>query len=80
MDNTDIYLLIAVLILIGLVSNYFLSKNKRELERERNNKKLVRPEISEKNKWLFPSDGFGKMEKGRASSNLKDIYKKSKKY
>ena len=23
-----------------------------------------RPEVSEKNTWLYPKDGFGKMEKG----------------
>jgi N-formylglutamate deformylase len=36
-----------------------------------------RAEISENNKWLFPTDGFGKMEKGLANS--KDIYEKSRK-
>jgi hypothetical protein len=69
MDN--IYILIFAVILIGFVSNYFLNKNKRELDRERKNKSSIRPGISEKNKWLFPTDGFGKMEKGR--TNSKDI-------
>ena len=36
-----------------------------------------RAKISENNKWLFPTDGFGKMEKGLANS--KDIYEKSRK-
>tara|TARA_B100000767_G_scaffold266529_1_gene284042 strand:+ start:5811 stop:6692 length:882 start_codon:yes stop_codon:yes gene_type:complete len=36
-----------------------------------------RAKISENNKWLFPTDGFGEMEKGR--TNSKDIYEKSRK-
>jgi N-formylglutamate deformylase len=36
-----------------------------------------RAKISENNKWLFPTDGFGEMEKGRTNSN--DIYDKSRK-
>lgn len=29
------------------------------------NKKLIKPKMSAKNKWLNPTDEFGKMEKGR---------------
>jgi len=75
----NIYLLISSVILIGLVSNYFLNKNKTEPKRERSNKSPIRPETSENNKWLFPTDGFGKLEKGRTASNSKDIYEKSRK-
>ena len=40
-------------------------------------KSAHRAKISENNKWLFPTDGFGEMEKGR--TNSKDIYEKSRK-
>jgi hypothetical protein len=77
MEHTNIYIFILFVILIGLVANYFLNKNKRELDRERNAKKAIRPGLSKKNKWLFPEDEFGKMEKGR--TNVKDSYGGSRK-
>lgn len=38
-----------------------------------------RPEIGEKNKWLYPKDGFGKMEHGVVDDESKIAHKKGKK-
>jgi hypothetical protein len=39
--------------------------NQKSIESEDANQKIIEPEILNKNKWLYPTDEFGKMEKGR---------------
>ncbi len=38
-----------------------------------------RPEIGQKNNWLYPADGFRKMEPGVVDSESKEVHKKGKK-
>jgi hypothetical protein len=33
-------------------------------KRNKTNQKVIKPVMHTKNKWLYPSDNFGKMEKG----------------
>lgn len=40
---------------------------------------IERPVLSKKNKWLYPTDEFGKMEKGVVEHKSKETYKKGKK-
>ena len=39
---------------------------------------MERPEISQKNKWLYPSDGFGIMEHGVVDNESEGTSKKKK--
>ncbi len=38
-----------------------------------------RPEVGQKNKWLYPADVFRKMEPGVVDSESKEVHKKGKK-
>jgi hypothetical protein len=50
---------------------YCLSKRNKSNQKAINptitNQKVVLPKMSKKNKWLYPTDNFGKMEKGRVN-------------
>lgn len=54
------YLLNAIIV-IGIVFfiKLLFNKNEKKVTKEPN-----KPIISDKNKWLYPTDEFGKMEKG----------------
>lgn len=36
--------------------------------------KEIKPEMATKNKWLYPTDDFGKMEKGVVSESITYVY------
>lgn len=57
------YLLNAIII-IGIVFFIKLLFNQNKNEKKKVNKEPNKPIISDKNKWLYPTDEFGKMEKG----------------
>jgi len=44
-------------ILISMLFNFFR-------KRKNTNEKVIKPKMPTKNKWLYPTDNFGKMKKG----------------
>jgi hypothetical protein len=63
-----IYLISGTVVVILI---YCLSKRNKSNQKAINptitNQKVVLPKMSKKNKWLYPTDNFGKMEKGRVN-------------
>ena len=51
-----LYFIVGSILLLMLI--YFLRKINNS------NKKVIQPKMPTKNKWLYPTDSFGKMEKG----------------
>jgi hypothetical protein len=50
-------------------------------KRNNTDKKVIQPKIPTKNKWLYPTDNFGKMERGvvhnsESSKRIKSLHKK----
>ncbi len=56
------FAVICILMIIISIYAFFRGNNKTNQENDR-------PEMSEKNNWLHPTDGLGKMEKGRNGTN-----------
>jgi|GEM_PF-5745747 len=71
----NFYLIGVVVIGIVVIVKLFCSHDKSDDI----NKKQIRPEMSKKNKWLYPTDGLGKMEKGVQDYESKETYGKGKK-
>jgi hypothetical protein len=63
-----IYLISGTVVVILI---YCLNKRNKSNQKAINptitNQKVVLPKMSKKNKWLYPTDNFGKMEKGRVN-------------
>ena len=51
-----LYFIVASILFIML---FYLSRKKNNINHE-----VTRPEFKSKNKWLYPEDNFGKLEKG----------------
>ena len=67
MVNNFYFVVIAVLFIV-VIKNIFQKSNKPKAFEDEINEPL-KPQTQSKNKWLYPTDEFGKMEEGTVSDS-----------